>query len=122
MRATILLRSLGYLLLGGMGCILLLNALTFGAVLSVNSTRPHDASYWEVLVFFILLLVTGGGTLWHCLLRLRENFAQWDKVSRQLLRPASVEDRLDQLERLKRRAMVTPEEYTAKRQEILKDL
>ncbi|MCE0522177.1 MAG: hypothetical protein LV480_04630 [Methylacidiphilales bacterium] len=34
----------------------------------------------------------------------------------------SVEDRLDELERLKRRDMVTPEEYTAKRQEILKDL
>ncbi len=35
---------------------------------------------------------------------------------------ARVEDRLDELELLKRRDMVTPEEYTAKRQEILKDL
>ena len=34
----------------------------------------------------------------------------------------SVEDRLDELERLKRRDMVTPDEYAAKRQEILKDL
>ena len=34
----------------------------------------------------------------------------------------SVEDRLDELERLKRRDMVTPEEYAAKRQDILKDL
>jgi len=34
----------------------------------------------------------------------------------------TVEDRLDELERLKRRDMVTPEEYAAKRQEILKDL
>ena len=34
----------------------------------------------------------------------------------------SIEDRFDELERLKRRDMVTPEEYTAKRQEILKDL
>ena len=34
----------------------------------------------------------------------------------------SVEDRLDELERLKCRDMVTPEEYAAKRQEILKDL
>ena len=33
-----------------------------------------------------------------------------------------VEDRLDELERLKRRDMVTHEEYAAKRQEILKDL
>ena len=34
----------------------------------------------------------------------------------------SVENRLDELERLKRRDMVTPEEYATKRQEILKDL
>jgi hypothetical protein len=34
----------------------------------------------------------------------------------------SAEDHLDELERLKRRAMVTPEEYVTKRQEILKDL
>ena len=34
----------------------------------------------------------------------------------------TAEDRLDELERLKRRDMITPEEYTAKRQEILKDL
>ena len=34
----------------------------------------------------------------------------------------SVEDRLDELERLKRRDMVTSEEYAVKRQEILKDL
>jgi len=32
------------------------------------------------------------------------------------------EDRLDELERLKRRDMITPEEYATKRQEILKDL
>jgi hypothetical protein len=37
-------------------------------------------------------------------------------------RASSIEDRLDELERLKRRDMVTPEEYAAKRQEILKDL
>jgi hypothetical protein len=34
----------------------------------------------------------------------------------------SAEDRLDELERLKRRDMVTQEEYATKRQEILKDL
>jgi hypothetical protein len=37
-------------------------------------------------------------------------------------RLSSVEDRLDELDRLKRRDLVTPEEYAAKRQEILKDL
>ena len=34
----------------------------------------------------------------------------------------SAEDRLDELERLKRRDMVTAEEYAAKRQDILQDL
>jgi hypothetical protein len=38
------------------------------------------------------------------------------------LEAKSVEDRLDELERLKRRDLVTPEEYAAKRQEILNDL
>jgi hypothetical protein len=44
------------------------------------------------------------------------------KLPPPLPRPRSVEDRLDDLERLKRREMVTSEEYDAKRQEILKDL
>jgi hypothetical protein len=39
-----------------------------------------------------------------------------------LQRSTPIEDRFDELERLKRRDMVTPEEYAAKRQEILKDL
>jgi hypothetical protein len=45
-------------------------------------------------------------------------------LSRLTAKPAksTVEDRLDELERLKRRDMVTPEEYAAKRQDILKDL
>ena len=34
----------------------------------------------------------------------------------------SVEERLDELERLKRRDLISPEEYAAKRQEILKGL
>jgi hypothetical protein len=57
-------------------------------------------------------------------------FPAIDRLSRSLNGPPplphqrtrSVEDRLDELERLKRRDMVTPEEYAAKRQEILKDL
>jgi hypothetical protein len=49
---------------------------------------------------------------------------QGQSISREdhSLKVRSVEDRLDELERLKRRDMVTPEEYAAKRQEILKDL
>jgi hypothetical protein len=37
-------------------------------------------------------------------------------------RPITVEDRFDQLERLKRRDMITADEYAAKRKQILKDL
>ena len=44
------------------------------------------------------------------------------EINRDYARLRSVEDRLDELERLKRRDMITPEEYAAKRQEILKDL
>ncbi len=45
------------------------------------------------------------------------------KIDQALIaRTSTSEDRLDELERLKRRDMVTPEEYAAKRQEILKDL
>ena len=47
-----------------------------------------------------------------------------NKTEQQNAVPASsnAEARLDELERLKRRDMVTPEEYATKRQEILKDL
>jgi hypothetical protein len=46
----------------------------------------------------------------------------WDHLQHDGKDDRSTEDRLDELERLKRRDMVTPEEYAAKRQEILKDL
>jgi hypothetical protein len=77
-----------------------------------------SGSEWLVLAFFILyggILFIGG------LNRFRQGFTlqqQGEAPSR--LQKA--EDRLDELERLKRRDMVTPEEYAAKRQEILKDL
>jgi len=48
----------------------------------------------------------------------QESLADEDKTQNK----RTAEDRLDELERLKRRDMVTPEEYAAKRQEILKDL
>jgi uncharacterized protein YwgA len=51
--------------------------------------------------------------------RFREEDAAYTEIS---ANHRQVEDRLDDLERLKRRDMVTPEEYAAKRQEILKDL
>ncbi len=50
-------------------------------------------------------------------------YAEWlVQIENQRLTFRPVEDRLDELERLKRRDMVAPEEYAAKRQEILKDL
>jgi hypothetical protein len=73
------------------------------------------------LIWAILFCYVAAGTML--------NDRPWSRVRNDLRRWAaqptpvkSVEDRLDELERLKRRDMVTPEEYTAKRQEILKDL
>jgi hypothetical protein len=60
----------------------------------------------------------------YALVRSVQLFAQaasYNRV-RNLNNRAPVEDRLDELERLKRRDMVTSEEYAAKRQEILKHL
>jgi hypothetical protein len=52
----------------------------------------------------------------------RKNVEWFALIDQDYKKVRSIEDHLDELERLKRRDMVTPEEYTAKRQEILKDL
>jgi hypothetical protein len=70
-----------------------------------------------VVILFTTSLTRSNSKALHS--RHREENAALDKFDALCKR---VEDRLDELERLKRRDMVTPEEYTAKRQEILKDL
>lgn len=61
----------------------------------------------------IYLLFRGAQVLRVVLARLEEGVAE---------EAVSVEDRLDELELLKRRDLITSEEYAAKRQEILQDL
>jgi hypothetical protein len=74
---------------------------------------------------FILLVGAGGFLFFWGLRTVRNNFDPRYRGSSTEITPTnrpSAEDRLDELERLKRRDMVTAEEYAAKRQEILKDL
>jgi len=76
------------------------------------------------LCFFLVLLAFGSlytlaNVIWMCL---GEETAPVVSSTPEARIWRSVEDRLDELERLKRRDMVTPEEYGTKRQEILKDL
>jgi hypothetical protein len=78
---------------------------------------------------FCLALAWGALAIWQdqkiiCLLMDPKNYDAEVRVEHQIEHrfKGRIEDRLDELERLKRRDMVTPEEYTAKRQEILKDL
>jgi len=77
---------------------------------------------WGVsgIVLFLFLLAVGSGYTLHHLIRLC--VGEEPASGADMAESRSVEDRLDELERLKRREMVTPEEYAAKRQEILKDL
>jgi hypothetical protein len=75
-------------------------------------------SRWWAGPMTILLLV---GSANYLIKKAYNRLAQ-SEISFQETFSRSVENRLDELERLKRRDLVTPEEYAAKRQEILKDL
>jgi hypothetical protein len=84
-----------------------------------------QAGGWPLLTVFVASLA-GGVATWFlrkiCDLPSKQDVVEDGKTLNDASVPRNVEDRLDELERLKRRDMVTPEEYAAKRQEILKDL
>ncbi len=82
----------------------------------LNPNTPNQPGNFGVVLFCTLV---GSYMVWSGFLRVRESAAT---PSHPVEDSRSVEDRLDELERLKRRDMVTPEEYDTKRQEILKDL
>jgi hypothetical protein len=74
--------------------------------------------------FYLVLAGAGAFLFFRGLRMVRNNFDPRYRTSTEIApsnRPTT-EDRLDELERLKRREMVTAEEYAAKRQEILNDL
>jgi hypothetical protein len=75
-----------------------------------------DSTTWSGLLPYVMLyVVIVGAQFWFSEAMIKHFAPPHQRLS-------SVEDRLDELERLKRRDMVTPEEYAAKRQGILKDL
>ncbi len=104
----------------GLSARILFWILGFGAVfLGVTIGRgsyemAHSSlSFWFTAIFGVL----GGILMFVPFMRIGKTGFQPESPSAQ-----SVEDRLDELDRFRRRDMVTPEEYAAKRQEILKDL
>jgi hypothetical protein len=82
---------------------------------------PSQAGYDSFEKSAMILSGLIGG---YALIRCVQLFKQIEDAYRQqkAQKRFSVEDRLDELEHLKRRDMVTPEEYAAKRAEILNDL
>ena len=101
---------------------ILLTSIAAGLVVAlILRLFPSRDVFWILMVifsavFFLLIGLVG----FVALRKMRQKAAA--NSSAQFAWQNSVEDRLDELERLKRRDMVTPEEYAAKRQEILKDL
>jgi hypothetical protein len=78
---------------------------------------PAESRWWAGPMTIFLLVCSANYLIKKAYDRLTQS-----EISFQKTFSRSVENRLEELERLKRRDMVTPEEYAAKRQEILKDL
>jgi membrane protein implicated in regulation of membrane protease activity len=106
MNAKFILCGLESLLLGALGLFLLLPA----AIVALDPPSMHHMPFGPMVGTFLLFFIASVNLIFLSV-----------RLFRSALK-ASIEDRLDELERLKRRDMVTPEEYAAKRQEILKDL
>src|SRR5271170_3878280 len=94
--------------------------LSFLVIIACGFSLYFASDGTQQVLLSIVILISG----WNVVARIGEvadaRTALQDLPAKSKLR--TVEDRLDDLERLKRRDMVTPEEYAAKRQEILKDL
>jgi hypothetical protein len=120
-RATIQATKSGGIAMAIMGVIILIAPLPFVVFAQLNfSNLP-------ALFYLVPLGMSLGGI--GCIVTGILQFTNRVKFGRVIelestdsAKKKDVEDRLDELERLKRREMVTPEEYVAKRQEILKDL
>ena len=85
------------------------------------STMPGDT----FRVSAVLMIVSGGYLFYRGIQGAGRNLRSLDTTASPEAASATritVEARLDELERLKRRDMVTPEEYATKRQDILNDL
>ena len=101
---------------------ILLTSIASGVVgASILRLFPFQDVFWVFMGLFSATFLLLVGLVAVVAVRQRR---QNSKVipSAQFAWQNSVEDRLDELERLKRRNMVTADEYAAKRQEILNDL
>jgi hypothetical protein len=100
--------------------------ITHGAsILELGHETPWETAVNEAIFdgFPRWLMILSAGIGVYALIRSVQLFKQIESLLRQQRQEnGSSEDRFDELERLKRRDLVTPEEYAAKRQEILKDL
>jgi len=98
----------------------------YGGLLLLVALASGHGMIWYGVGALIYLLITSV-LIWATRVPTMEEEerrnAKWlADINSDYKRVRSVEDRLDELERLKRRDMVTLEEYAAKRQEILKNL
>jgi hypothetical protein len=100
--------------------ILMMLVVAMGVSLRLGFETNHFESFWNVLEFTGAFLLLIG--VWYIIAPPHLSIAGTTSADSHPAVRRSTEDRLDELERLKRREMVTPEEYAAKRQEILKDL
>jgi hypothetical protein len=101
---------------------ILLSSLTLAIIIaSILRAFPSRDVFWIFMGIFSAAFFLFIGLVGLVAIRRLRSSLKSDS-SAQFAWQNSVEDRLDELERLKRRDMVTPEEYAAKRQEILKDL
>jgi hypothetical protein len=94
--------------------------ILLGATLRLGYETNNFESFWNILDFTGCFLLLIG--IWYLIAPPHLSLTRTRSTGLSSVLPRSIEDRLDELERLKRRDMVTPEEYAVKRQEILKDL
>jgi len=113
-RTRAMWRGAGFLLL--LGCWLVAAAMPESIANFFHPPAVASSDLARAIAVTVLLAVLVG----FAVLPIMTNIRNYRNAARAISK--SVEDRLDELERLKRRDMVTPEEYAAKRQEILKDL
>jgi hypothetical protein len=89
----------------------------FALILEMNvATSQHAEVHFWATIASLLFGLCLGLAIWQVI------YASGKLRSLATKSNQNTEDRLDELERLKRRGLVTTEEYAAKRQEILKDL
>ena len=134
MKTAFLLRGLAGLFVALIGSASLLAALWVGMCITMSererslmvnvpgssTTALGSSTGSEFVLVFAAFFALGLGMVVMGIYQLRLTFIRFDEESK--VRALPIEDRLDELERLKRRDLVTPEEYAAKRAEILKEL